>query len=164
MRRRYVVDLLRAFAALTSLPHRFRPAILRLSGVSIGSSCLIMAGLRIPRHANLSIGNDVFINYDCYFDLNADVVIGNGVRIADHVRLLTGTHLVGENDRRAGSLIMKPVVIGDGCWIGSSVTVLPGVTVGRGCVIAAGSVVIRDCDQDGLYAGVPAVRLRSGSF
>lgn len=48
----------------------------------------------------------------------------------------------------------------DGCWLGGNVTVLPGVTIGRGCVIAAGAVVTKSCDPNGLYAGVPARRIR----
>ncbi|WP_372495087.1 acyltransferase [Nocardioides pinisoli] len=48
----------------------------------------------------------------------------------------------------------------NGAWIGAAVTVLPGVTIGPGCVVAAGSVVTADCQANGLYAGVPARRIR----
>ena len=48
----------------------------------------------------------------------------------------------------------------DGCWICAGCTILPGVTIGEGCVIAAGSVVNKDCAPDGLYAGVPAKRIK----
>jgi maltose O-acetyltransferase len=52
------------------------------------------------------------------------------------------------------------VSVGNGSWLGTGVTVLPGVTIGEGCVIAAGAVVTADCAPDGLYAGVPARRIR----
>ena len=48
------------------------------------------------------------------------------------------------------------MTIGDGCWLGGNVAVLPGVSIGSGCVIAAGSIVTADCEPDCLYAGIPA--------
>ena len=50
-----------------------------------------------------------------------------------------------------------PVEVGEGCWIGGRCTILPGVSIGEGCVVAAGSVVASDCRAHGLFAGVPAV-------
>lgn len=55
---------------------------------------------------------------------------------------------------------MMTTTVGDGCWIGANATILPGVTVAPGCVIAAGAVVTKDTEPDGLYAGVPARRVR----
>jgi maltose O-acetyltransferase len=52
------------------------------------------------------------------------------------------------------------VRIGDRCWIGARATILPGVSIGDGTVVAAGAVVTKDCEPDALYAGVPARRLR----
>ena len=57
---------------------------------------------------------------------------------------------------RGGAAAAEPVNIGAGSWLGANVTVLPGVNIGNGAVVAAGSVVIRDCVSHGLYAGVPA--------
>ena len=54
----------------------------------------------------------------------------------------------------------EAIYVGEGCFIGANVTVLPGVNVGEGCVIAAGAVITRDCAPDGLYGGVPARRIR----
>ncbi|MCR4913326.1 MAG: acyltransferase [Lactobacillus sp.] len=53
-----------------------------------------------------------------------------------------------------------PVKIDDGCWIGANVTILPGVHIGKGCVIGAGAVVNKDCEPNGVYVGVPAKRIK----
>lgn len=61
---------------------------------------------------------------------------------------------------RGGEVISMPIKIGGGCWIGARAVILPGVTVGNGCIIGAGAVVAKDCEPDGMYAGVPAKRVR----
>jgi acetyltransferase-like isoleucine patch superfamily enzyme len=102
----------------------------------------------------------VFVNWDCYFDLSAPVTIGSNTRVADHVRIVTSTHSIGSKSRRAGEARALPVTIKSGSWIGSGCTVLPGVTVESGCIIAAGAVVAASTRANGLYAGVPARRMR----
>jgi len=144
------------------VPHRFRPTLLRLAGASIGSPVFLRAGLRLNgRASRLTLHGDVFINRDCYIDATARVEIASGVRIGDHVRLLTSTHEISGPTRRAGRAQSESLTIGAGAWIGSSVTILPGASVASGCVIAAGSVVTSPTEPDGLYAGVPAERRRS---
>ena len=86
--------------------------------------------------------------------------IGAGCFLAMHVVVGTWTHEIGPEAQRAGPTSVRPVTIADGCWIGARATILPGVTVGRGCIVAAGAVVSGDCEPNGLYAGVPAVRKR----
>ncbi|WP_197471648.1 DapH/DapD/GlmU-related protein [Microbacterium oleivorans] len=75
--------------------------------------------------------------------------------------ILTSTHHQGPSHQRAAIARTKPVIIGDGVWIGAGSVILPGVQVGAGAVIAAGSVVNRDCEPDAMYAGVPARKVRS---
>ncbi|WJH37282.1 hypothetical protein N6H14_05985 [Paenibacillus sp. CC-CFT747] len=67
---------------------------------------------------------------------------------------------MGGPDKRAGAPIGLPIVIGDGVWIGTRATVLPGVRIGDGSVIAAGAVVTKDCAPHGIYAGTPARRVK----
>jgi maltose O-acetyltransferase len=71
-------------------------------------------------------------------------------------KFLTSTHDIGGPEKRAGTWRTAPITVGRGCWLGANVTVLPGVRIGDGCVIAAGTVVTKDCEPDTLYAGVPA--------
>jgi maltose O-acetyltransferase len=76
------------------------------------------------------------------------------------VLFCTSTHIMGPATERAGRVHPQPITVGDGCWIGARSVILPGVTIGDGCVIAAGAVVNKDCAANGMYAGVPARRVK----
>ena len=158
--RRILLDWLRLLASAPMLPHRFRPMLLRMSGVAVGNPTLILSGLSIARYSPISIGSHSFVNYGCYFDAEASITISNDVQVGDHVRLITSSHMLGPSTRRAGRAQGLPIHIGSGVWVGSGVTVLPGVSIGSGCILAAGAVVTKDTLPNGLYAGVPARRIR----
>lgn len=89
------------------------------------------------------------------------IKIGDRTQIGYGSTIVCGTHLLGSGKKRAGERISKSVCVGNGCWIGSNVTILPGVTIHDGCVIGAGAVVVSDCDADSLYVGVPAKKIRT---
>ena len=74
--------------------------------------------------------------------------------------LLTSTHKIGDANRRAKESYGKPITIGDATWVGANVTIQPGVTMGSGCIIAAGSVVIKDCESNWIYGGQPARKIK----
>ena len=84
------------------------------------------------------------------------VTIGKDVAIGSGVRIIAFTHDHSDSCRRAGKISPADVTIEDGCWIGSSVVILPGAQIGHGCVVAAGAVVRGKLKHDCLYAGVPA--------
>jgi maltose O-acetyltransferase len=138
--------------------------MLRLSGHSIGERTLLMSSFILSggRGAvdRLEIGADCFINQDCVFDATAPIVIGNNVNLGHGVLITTSTHLVGSPERRGGLLQGKPVRIGDGSWLASRVIVLPGVEVGAGSIVGAGSVVTRSVAPNTIVAGVPAREIR----
>jgi len=71
----------------------------------------------------------------------SDVTFGERVAVGQFCRFITGTHEPGGPEHRAGATVIRPIVVGDGVWIGACSTILPGVTIGRGSVVAAGSVV-----------------------
>lgn len=106
------------------------------------------------------LGTATFINEMCQFRGSATIEIGARCCIANEVSFCTSTHEMGDESKRAGAVLFLPIRVGDGCWLGTRVTVLAGVTIGAGCMIAAGSVVTKDCQPNGLYGGVPARRLR----
>jgi len=110
--------------------------------------------------ANVHIGQRSFINHGCYFENVERIEIGPDCALGCFVAILTSTHELGGHARRQGDWIIRPVTVGAGCWIGTRVTILPGVVIGDGCVIAAGATVASDCEPDGMYAGVPARRIR----
>jgi maltose O-acetyltransferase len=109
----------------------------------------------------LSIGRDTLITGPMHVDLGASVRIGDRVHVGHHVVLLTMSHEIGAPEERCGPLTAAPIAIGNGVWIGSRVTILPGVSIGDGSVVAAGAVVTRDVAPNTMVAGVPAVAIRS---
>lgn len=96
-----------------------------------------------------------------FLNPGAEIKIGANCDIAPEVCFATGSHYFGDNERRAGVGYAAPIVIGDGCWIGLRATILPGVTIGEGAVIAAGAVVANNVPANVLAGGVPAIVIRS---
>lgn len=86
------------------------------------------------------------------FDLHAEIVVGDYVSLGQQVMLLTWTAETG--------LPPRPVRIEAGVWLGARSIILPGVTVGRGAIVAAGAVVAEDVPPDTLVGGVPAGVIR----
>lgn len=110
--------------------------------------------------SRLEIGDDCFLNDGCRFDVSARIAIGSDVFIGHDVALLTASHEVGGRRRRAGSVRSEPITVERGSWIGARSTILAGVTIGEGAIVAAGSVVTRSVAANSLVAGVPAVVVR----
>jgi len=143
------------------IPAFLRTKIMRAAGFELSESCTIWPGCSF-RSKRIRTGSDVFINVGFFFDGYDQCTIGNRVRIGQFVRILTATHEIGPPEQRGMvEVVGKPVHIEDGCWIGAGVTILPGVTIKRGCVIATHSVVLESTQEDGLYAGNPAKRVRN---
>lgn len=143
---------------------RMRAALLRINGATVGKRCFLRGGLQVQESFRFHIGDDVFINAGCCFDGSDSVYIGDRVQLAYQVTLITGGHEIGSQDSRAGTHVPRPVSIGAGTWIGARATILPGVTVGEGAVVAAGALVTRDVPAHTLVAGVPARVVRTLSF
>jgi len=143
---------------------RLRSLMLRLIGFQIGRGT-IMAGTPTitgdgDLYGKLVIGAGCWINIGCVLDLGAQILIGDQVSIGHEVLILTQSHEIGPAQRRACTPVARPIHIGDGVWLGSRTTILPGVTIGAGAVIAAGSVVHQDVAPNTLVAGVPARAIR----
>lgn len=140
-------------------PRRMRLAIYRRCGMSIGRAD-VWPGVGFCG-TRCSIGDASWVNEGAYLDCReAEIVIGKSVGIAMGVMLITSSHQTGPSERRAGPLQALPIRVEDGVWIGARAVILPGCTVGQGCIIAAGAVVTKSCEPNGLYAGVPARRIK----
>jgi maltose O-acetyltransferase len=142
-----------------------RLRLLRAAGVAVGDGTGIGGQIWVgggPRPAErLTIGGGCFLNDGCRFDVSAPITIEDDVFLAHDVAILTASHELGSSARRAGHTTASPVTIERGCWIGARVTILGGVTIGRGSVVAAGAVVIGSVPADTLVGGVPATVLRA---
>jgi maltose O-acetyltransferase len=145
-------------AASPYLSERARVRLLRRQGLEIETD---MISPRCYFHTcNVWVGPSALINHGSHIENVARVEIGANASLGPFTTILTSTHEIGPSDYRAGAWVRKPVRIGTGCWLGARAVVLPGVTVGDGCIVAAGSVVTQDCEPHGFYAGVPARRVR----
>jgi acetyltransferase-like isoleucine patch superfamily enzyme len=133
-----------------------RPFLARMFGLRCGRNCQIRKNIYFEARRNLIVGSNVFLNRQAYLDAVGGIRIGDNVRFGPQVMLVTGSHEVGTSDMRTGTLIHKPIVIGEGCWLGARVLITAGVTIGKGSVISAGSVVQRSMPADFLIAGNPA--------
>ncbi len=142
------------------LPVGLRVLLLRACGMRIGAGAQVRGQCFVMAPANVRLGEDAFVNTRCYLESLAPISIGPRTELAMEVLLCTASHHIGDPERRGGLSFSAPIEIGSGCWLGARSTVLPGVTIGDGCVIASGAVVTADCERDGFYAGVPARRLR----
>lgn len=109
---------------------------------------------------NVWLGPGAILNAGVHLENVERVEIGPNTGLGIFTVVLTSTHELGPHECRLGEWVRKPVTIGAGCWVGARSLILPGVTVGDGCLIAAGSVVTEDCEPDGVYAGVPARRIK----
>ena len=103
---------------------------------------------------NITVGKRVFINSGCCFQDQGGIEIGDDVLIGQQVVIATLNHDL--NPEKRGSMTPKPVKIGNKVWIGAHATILPGVTIGDGAVVAAGAVVTKYVPPNTVVAGVPA--------
>lgn len=140
---------------------RLRAGLLHLNGATVGRGVNVRGNLQIQEGFGITIGDGVFINSGCLFDLSAPIVIGGGVQLAYQVALITGGHGIGPAESRAGEHRPASIHIGVGSWIGARAVILPGVRIGAGSVVAAGAVVTRDVPANTLVAGVPARVVRT---
>ena len=107
---------------------------------------------------NIHMGKNVFINAGCKFQDQGGIYINDGVLIGHNAVLATINHME-DPEKRAG-MIFQPIHIEKNVWLGANVTVLPGVTIGEGSIIAAGAVVTKDVPANMIAAGVPAKVIR----
>jgi maltose O-acetyltransferase len=137
--------------------------LLRQRGATVDGGVRIAGGTRIVGPGALLIGADSWIGPYGIFYTNPDAPISIGARcdVGPGVHFVTGTHLIGTSERRAGLGKALPIVVGNGCWLGARATVLAGVTVGDGAIVAAGAVVASNVAPNTLVGGVPARLIRT---
>ena len=133
----------------------------RMAGCQIGRSVALMGRLNFigsgsiaPR---LQIGEGCLIAHGVICGLDDKITVGRNVSIGPYVKLYTATHSLGFGSRRmALNVTAKPIVIEDGAWVGIDSLIMPGVTLGQGCVVSAGSVVTSSVPPNTLVSGNPA--------
>lgn len=137
--------------------HIIRNNIFRLCGVKIGCRSTIHIGARMYQPKNISIGTGSIIGDHATLDGRDKLEIGNHVDIASQVMIYNSQHNINDPFFDA---IEKPVKINDYVFIGPRAIILPGVTIGKGAIIAAGAVVTKDVAEKSVVAGVPAKEIK----
>ena len=125
----------------------------RLAGLRIGSGSKIHVFCRFFEPKNIEIGKDTVVGEFAFLDGRASLIIGNHVSIASQVLIYNSEHDVHSRDFHA---IEESVEIGDYVFIGPRAIILPGVKIGRGAVVAAGAVVVKNVEPGKIVGGVPA--------
>lgn len=132
---------------------KWRCALLKLFGASIGTGVVFKPRVRIKFPWRLSVGDYSWIGESVWIDNLDCVAIGANVCISQGAYLCTGNH---DWRKREFDLVTKPIVIGDGAWVGAFSTVSPGVRMGESCVLGLGAVAKGSLDPSVIYT--PTVR------
>ena len=152
--RYFILFLINHFFLGTHFYSTKRWLLNRIKNVTVGEGTAIVGP--IVFYGSLQIGKHTFIGRDFNVEGNGQVIIGDQCDIAPHVCLITGSHIIGYNNRRAGKGFSGGITIQNGCWICANVSLLPNVNIGNGTVIGACSLVNKDVTDNCLFAGVPA--------
>ena len=132
------------------------------AGSCISLGALIQGNVRIGENSSVQ-AYSILVGYGGKDNPAGLIRIGNSVRIASHVMMIAANHKFEDPDRpiRTQGLHCKPITIEDDVWIGGNANIIAGVTVGKGSVIGAGSVVTKDIPPYSVAVGVPARVIRS---
>ena len=143
--------------ALAQFPSQwFRKVVLRLLGAQIDRSAVLYGGFEIRSPRKLKIGANSCLGHKATLDARGGLTIGENVNFSSEVMIWTAQH-----DYRSPTFEtdFKPVVVGDYAWLGPRCIILPGVTIGKGAVVAAGAVVSKNVEPYTVVGGVPARKI-----
>ncbi len=151
------------FSFINLLPYPLRWVFLKLTLKKLGKNVLIDYGCYIRYPWRVSVGSNVSLNRGCniYASMKvagAEIILGNNVALGPNVTLFGAGHDISSLalPDTAGNIVIKDYV-----WIGGNSTILYGVTIGEGAVIAAGSVVTKNVESYSVVAGIPAKKIKN---
>jgi maltose O-acetyltransferase len=129
----------------------------------LGKDAVVKRNVSFGRGNKISLGINSYIGEDSYLNIHDDIIIGANVMIGPQVMILTGNHSFSDISRPMCEQpsIGLSVIIKDNVWIGARSIILPGVMIGEGAVIGAGSVVTKDIGELSVVAGNPARLIRN---
>lgn len=143
----------------SKFPHPIRKLLYQISGLQFNNS-EIRKNVFFDSPEHVKIGKNCFINRGTQFYIGfsnqVNIELSENVYVGPNVLFCCVSHKKGSKEKRAGENFYKSIFVGKGVWIGANSTILPGVNIGDGAIIAAGSVVTKDVKNDCMYGGVPA--------
>lgn len=140
-------------------PEEIRRILSRITEIAIDETVAIFPPIYINYGKHLSIGRNVFINFNCTFLALGGIVIEDNVLIGPDVKIISEGHPLSPAERQ--SLVPGKICIKQNAWIGAGATILSGISIGENAVVAAGAVVTRDVPANTVVAGIPAKVVRS---
>ena len=141
--------------------YKLKTFLLRLFGARVGKGVLIKPFVNIKYPWLLELGHHIWIGEHVWIDNLEKVRIGNNVCLSQGAFLLTGNH---DYSKPAFDLVIKPITIEEGAWIGANAVVCPGVVCSSHAVLSVGSVATSNLSAYGIYRGNPAEKIKDRSF
>jgi putative colanic acid biosynthesis acetyltransferase WcaF len=130
-------------------------AMLRLFGAKLGKGVVLKQNVNIKYPWFLELGDYTWLGENVWIDNLGSIKIGANVCLSQGALLLTGNH---DYTKETFDLMIKPIVLEDGVWIGAKAIVCPGITVGTNAVLGLASVATKNLEANGIYQGNPAVK------
>jgi maltose O-acetyltransferase len=130
----------------------------------VGEGCFYLDQIVWLNGDRIELGDHVAFNYGCYVNGYGGLNIADGAEFGPYTMIHTANHKMDDPTRpvtEQGWEVIRPVEIGASCWIGMGVCILPAVRIGDGCVVGAGSVVVKDLEPYTVAVGNPARPVRS---
>jgi putative colanic acid biosynthesis acetyltransferase WcaF len=136
--------------------YRFKSWVLRLFGADIGPGVIIKPSVHVKHPWRLKVGANSWIGERVWIDNFEQVQIAANVCISQGAYICTGNH---DWEDPGMGLVLRPVSIEAGAWVGAFAKVAPGLTIGEEAVLSLGSVLMADAEPNGIYRGNPAERV-----
>ena len=137
-----------------------RAGILKELFPNMEENCVVLSPIYTDYGFYTKIGHDTFINRNAYLMDGCGITIGSHCFIGPNCGMYTAVHATVAEERNQGLEKALPIVIGDNCWLGGDVKILPGVTIGNNTIIGAGSIVTKDIPSNVVAVGNPCRVLR----
>lgn len=150
--------ILNSLLLKSALPGSFwRRPLLRLFGAKIGKSVVLKPRISVKYPWNLSIGDHSWLGEKVWIDSLGKVRIGSHCCVSQGSILICGNH---NYKKSSFDLMVQPITIGDGAWLGAASTIAPGTEIGTNCVLSIGSTAIGLLEPNAIYQGNPAVKIK----
>lgn len=130
------------------------------SKMNMGKGIDMKKGFRATKPGDITIGDFASIGPDVTMQAHAPIEIGDYTLIAAGVTIVTANHYIDKRELEMRHGEQSPVKIGKSCWLGAGVIILPGVTIGDGTIVGAGSIVSKDLPPEMICVGVPAKAIK----
>jgi len=153
--RKVSLMLINTFFSTTNF-FRIKNILLSVSGISVGKNSKIVGPIKMGTVASLKIGDDCWIGSGLKIYGNGNVFIGDRCDLASDISFVTGSHEIGDANRRAGEGISFNIDVADGCWIGARVTIVGNIHINSGAIVGTSSLVNKNVSKNTLVAGIPA--------